>query len=241
MSREVSPPPLVLDRDTLRSGRLHHHLRRQRSGLRLWSDAEIRRSLEATLRCRPEGYPGSSDVWLFAYGSLLWNPTIRYAEQRLAHLHGYHRRFCLRTVLGRGSPERPGLMLALDRGGSCRGVIYRIPAGLVRDELELVWKREMIAGSYRPRWLTVRSRDLRLVALAFVIDRQHERYCGALSDAERIAMLATGHGILGPASDYLRETVRQLRRLGIPDRNLERLAAAVEAYRARPSVHEDRR
>ena len=101
----------------------------------------------------PDGRP-DGPVWLFGYGSLIWNPAFEFAEKRPATVHGLHRRFCLRTFLGRGSKDRPGLVLALDRGGCCRGVAFRIAAERVESELDIVWRREMISDAYRPRWLT---------------------------------------------------------------------------------------
>ncbi len=221
---------LVLDRETLKAGGLQHHLRARAAGMELWSEERIRRSLAETLAARPE--PGS-DVWLFAYGSLIWNPTIHFTERRIALLRGYHRRFCLRTVLGRGCCERPGLMLGLDHGGSCRGVAYRLPAATAEEELLLVWRREMVAGAYRPRWLRARSREGPLTVLAFTIERSHARYCPRLSEEQRIAMLATARGPLGRAADYLVDTARHLAELGIPDRHLDRLCEEVRAYQER--------
>ncbi len=221
---------LVLDRATLEAGGLQRHLRAMARGTELWSEERIRRSLRDTLAARPDS---GGDVWLFAYGSLIWNPVVRYREKRIALLRGYHRRFCLRTVLGRGCPERPGLILGLDHGGSCRGVAYRLPAAEAEAELLLVWRREMVAGAYRPRWLPASTAEGPLTVLAFTIERRHERYCRDLGEEERIAMLATAGGALGRAADYLFDTARHLAELGIPDRHLERLCDAVRAYQRR--------
>ncbi|HFD16128.1 MAG TPA: gamma-glutamylcyclotransferase [Rhodospirillales bacterium] len=232
--------PLVLDRETLAAGDFRRRLRAVAAGVELWSEERIRRSLSETLAARPE--PGG-DVWLFAYGSLIWNPIIRFSERRIALLRGYHRRFCLRTVLGRGCRERPGLMLGLDHGGSCRGVAFRLPAAIAEPELLLVWRREMVAGAYRPRWLRARTAEGPLTVLAFTIERRHERYCRDLAEEERVAMLATASGALGRAADYLFDTARHLAELGIPDHHLERLCEAVRAYqeRLRDGPNADRR
>ena len=123
--------------------------RRERS---LLSDAEIEADLDATLASHPPG----EDVWLFGYGSLMWNPAIEFAERRAGAVHGWHRRFCLWLHMGRGSPDNPGLMLALERGGRCAGMLFRIPAADARDELLLAWRRELFTGAYRSRWVTVR-------------------------------------------------------------------------------------
>ena len=113
-------------------------------GTTLLSDAEIEADLDATLASHPEG----SDIWLFGYGSLMWNPAIEFAEQCGGTVHGWHRRFCLWLHGGRGSPESPGLMLALERGGRCAGTLFRIPAAEARDELLLAWRRELFTGAY---------------------------------------------------------------------------------------------
>src|SRR3546814_9302515 len=124
-------------------------------------------------RFPPTGRPEGS-VWLFGYGSLIWNPAFDYAEKRPATVHGLHRRFCLQTHLGRGSRERPGLVLALDRGGSCRGVVLRIAPENVESELDIVWRREMISHSYRPTWVTAQTSDGPVRAIGFAINRSEE-------------------------------------------------------------------
>ncbi len=124
-------------------------------GTRYLSDAEIEASLDAMLT----GLAPGEDAWLFGYGSLMWNPAIDFAEQRVATIHGLHRSYCLWLHSGRGSPEHPGLMLALDRGGSCRGLAFRIPAREARTELLLAWRREMFGGAYEARWVPARTDD----------------------------------------------------------------------------------
>lgn len=106
------------------------------------SEAELTASLESMMR----GADG--DVWIFAYGSLIWNPIFPVAERRIARVHGYRRSFCLRSIVGRGTVEKPGLMLALDTGGTAVGVAFRLPTEAVADEMALLWRREMAVGSY---------------------------------------------------------------------------------------------
>ena len=169
------------------------------------------------------------DVWVFAYGSLMWNPCIHYIDRRPALIHGYHRSFCMWTPLGRGSPENPGLMLGLDNGGSCRGVAFRIAACEVEEELDIVWPREMVAGSYDPRWVTVRT-DLGAVrAVTFVMDHENERYAGRLPVTTIVRHLATAGGRLGTAFDYLEATVAHLDELGIDDGPMHALLERVHA------------
>jgi cation transport protein ChaC len=194
----------------------------------LLSEADLERSLQSTLSSPHRG----ADVWLFAYGSFIWNPVISYAEGCLAIVHGYHRRFCLRSRINCGTPEQPGLVLALDRGGRCAGVAYRIPAREAELELRLLWRREMLLGSYEPRWVQVRDKLGRSFrALAFVVDRSRTSYAGKLDDAEVVATLAAARGRLGTGLDYLERTVAGLEAVGIADPHLKRIAhrAAVGA------------
>ena len=124
--------------------------------------------------------PRGTDAWVFGYGSLMWNPAIHVAETRSGIVHGYHRWFSLTMMMGRGTPECPGLMLVLDRGGSCRGLAHRVAADTVDSELRILWMREMLGGSYTPCWVTVRTGTGKVRAITFVANRFHPRYCGKL-------------------------------------------------------------
>jgi cation transport protein ChaC len=186
-----------------------------------WSDAEIEASLRQTLAQAPD--PGG-DVWLFGYGSLIWNPAFHHAETRLARVQGWHRRFCLWTKLGRGSHERPGLVLGLDSGGSCKGVAFRIPAAEVATELGIVWRREMLTGAYVPRWVDAHCPGQgRVRAITFVINRRHAHYAGHLNDSCVAEALATAAGCFGPCAEYFFSTLHALKELGIEDARLNTL------------------
>src|SRR3970040_881301 len=154
----------MLTRADLESDRLKKLFCQANPGVRGLSDAELDSSLQALLRCHPKG----EDVWLFGYGSLIWNPIIQFEERHVARLHGYHRRFCLWSHVNRGSLHKPGLVLGLDAGGSCRGVVFRIGAKQAQSELPLLWRREMVLGAYCPRWVKVDMGDRELSAIAFV-------------------------------------------------------------------------
>ena len=163
---------------------------------------------------------------MFGYGSLMWNPAINVVDSRKAHVRGYHRTFCLTLNAGRGAPEKPGLMLAIDRGGSCTGVAHRIAAGAVESELSILWLREMVSGAYEPRWVNADiDGHSRARVLTFVINRSHPRYEGALPEEHVAKRIARAHGMLGTNREYLYRTVRHLAELGIADgpmHNLER-------------------
>jgi cation transport protein ChaC len=176
------------------------------------------------------------DLWLFAYGSLIWNPLFHYAEQRPALVHGLHRRFCLWSRMGRGSPEQPGLMLALEHGGRCHGFAFRIPAHQVRTELTLIWRREMTMGSYEARWVNTVAGGQPVRALAFVVDRRGLQYAGKLPTDEVVSVLARASGRLGSAAEYLFQTVDCLRANGVQDAPLFALAERVAALHARESA-----
>ena len=137
----------LLTRESIQNGAIRRHLEDAvRFGLfEPMSDTARRASLEATIATNP-----GREVWVFGYGSLMWNPAFHFQERRHGLIRGYHRKFCLRTELGRGEPGNPGLMLALDNGGSCHGVAFRIAPEVVDEELDIIWKREMLAGAYRP-------------------------------------------------------------------------------------------
>jgi cation transport protein ChaC len=219
---------IALTRESIMDGSVRRWLTKADPSLKVATDEEHAASIAAMLKARPDA-PG--DVWIFAYGSLIWNPTIHTVEQRRAALRGYHRRFCLWTHLGRGTPDCPGLMLALERGGSCQGVVYRIAQAKAEDELMLLWRREMVTGAYQARWVKTVSPEGPVTAIAFTMNARHPRYAGRLPEAQVVAVIARAEGALGSCSKYLFSTVEHLRELGIHDRGMERLAREVEALR----------
>lgn len=172
--------------------------------------------------------PGD-DLWVFAYGSLTWNPAFHFAERRRGRIHGYHRSFCLWSHVGRGSHDNPGLMLGLDRGGACAGALYRIAAADVEHESTLLWAREMMMPVYRTRWLAARTEAGPVRAVGFVVDRSCAQYAGRLPTERLVATMATASGALGSSFDYLRALTDELDEMGIRDRALGELRARVEA------------
>ena len=213
---------MPLTRADLEADLLRRNYERHHPELALMPLEAYEGSLEAAI----EGAGG--DLWLFAYGSLIWNPLFHYVERRAAAATGLHRRFCLWSRMGRGTPEYPGLMLALDEGGHCEGFAFRIDAARVRDELTLIWRREMTLGSYDPRFVEVADgRGRRLRALTFVARPGVEHYAGHLPEATVVEVLARARGRLGSAADYLFETARCLRDHRIDDRALFDIEARV--------------
>ncbi len=216
-----------MNRSFLEAGGLESIIIRDAPCQRVLTAEERDASLSAALAERPEG----GDVWLFAYGSLIWNPTVHTVERRIARIEGWHRAFCLASKAGRGTADRPGLVLGLDEGGSCEGVALRLAEADVWNELSLLWRREMVTGAYVPRWLDLFGQDGACFgkALAFTMDKAHVNYAGDLVIDAVVKVLATASGTLGTAAEYLFRTRDGLRACGIPDAELERLAEFVEA------------
>jgi len=170
---------------------------------------------------------GAEPVWIFAYGSLMWNPEIAFAEARPGFLYGYHRSFCLYSRDYRGTPERPGLVLGLDRGGSCRGIVYRLPPDRLGETLDRIWAREMTGRVYRMSRVAVRTPQGPVAAHACLVRRASLDYAGRLPLDAVAQVLAAAVGGRGSGRDYLANTVRHLDELGIRDGLLHRIAARV--------------
>jgi cation transport protein ChaC len=181
----------------------------------------------ASLKTALDRYPAGEEAWIFAYGSLMWNPAIEFAERSIARIEGWRRSFCFWTPLGRGTPELPGLMLALESGGDCEGVAYRLAPHQVRSELAVLWNREMLTGIYQARWVPTKLRDGRTVnAVTFVVDDGHCQYCNLPLD-KAAHHLAFAEGRRGACRDYLANTAAHARALGIHDHYIEDLVARV--------------
>jgi len=219
--------PDTLSRRDLEENRMRDLYAAEVDPSRTLSDVQLSESLTATLDAKPKG----AGWWVFAYGSLLWNPLFPVAEMRPATLRGLHRRFCLWSLASRGTRECPGLVLGLERGGACRGVAMRLPSMLAIDELHLLWRREMVVNSYRPTWVNVNADGRKLVALTFVVRRDHPQYAGGLSVDEQVDVLDNACGAFGSSLDYLERTRVALVAHGVVDRYLDGLAARVAARR----------
>jgi cation transport protein ChaC len=173
---------------------------------------------------------GEHDLWVFGYASLIWRPEFDADEKRMAVVHGWHRALQMRSRVNRGTPEQPGLVFALVRGGSCRGMVYRIERRRAKAELERLWVREMPTGVYDPRWLACRTTEGTVRALAFTLSQTSPAHTGALPDHQMIDVLRHATGRYGSTLDYLLETAASLRNCGIRDRDIERLVALVRHH-----------
>ena len=165
------------------------------------------------------------DFWVFGYGSLMWRPGFAHTETHRARLHGYRRALCVRSFVHRGTPERPGLVLGLDRGGSCLGLAFRVP-GELRDEVTAYLReRELVTQVYLERTLAVRlDSGEKVSAMTYIVDRQHAQYAGALDVEDAAGRVSGSVGVSGPNEEYVFNTVTHLKALGIRDHWLENVA-----------------
>ncbi|HLR82242.1 MAG TPA: gamma-glutamylcyclotransferase [Paenalcaligenes sp.] len=189
------------------------------ASFRRLSEHELNRSMHETLR---QWHP-QQPLWVFAYASLIWRPEFPTLAQRPATLHGYHRSLCLWSRINRGTPEQPGLVFALDRGGSCEGVVYQLPNDQIRDIFPRLWQREMPSGSYVPKWLNCETDQDQITALTFVMRRNCPAYAPQIPLVQQRDIISQAHGVNGACLDYVLETHRALEESGIHDPKLSRL------------------
>ncbi len=168
------------------------------------------------------------DFWVFGYGSLMWKPGFAHVETRRARLHGFHRALCVTSHVHRGNPERPGLVLGLDRGGSCLGMAFRVPQALSDEVMAYLRERELVTNVYKERRLPVRlDGGAATEAVCYVVDRSHVQYAGAMSAEDAAARVVGAVGRSGPNEEYVINTVDHMRALGIRDHWLEAVAALI--------------
>lgn len=221
---EVTETAPVLTRQLLEQGFIDRIAANDAPGARVLTEPDRQVSLARVLAARPHG-----PVWVFGYGSLIWNSAMHTVERRIAKVDGWHRSFCLSITSLRATARNPGLTLALDRGGSCVGSAYRLAEDAVVRELELLWRREMVCGAYVPRWVDIATSEGESLgqAIAFTIDTDHPQYVGEMDHDAVVRRLATAAGGLGSSADYLLRTRDGLFAQGIQDPYLERLARSV--------------
>ena len=192
-----------------------------------WTDRQIEASRQAVL--------GQLDLreglWVYGYGSLMWDPGVHFAEIRLADLDGHQRRFNFRTSMARGTVEQPALMLSLEaRAGCCEGLAIHLAAGQAEAELEILWRREMIRGAYRPVMLPVATPQGEISALVFTSNPAHPDYVGEMPLQDTAAIIARATGVMGTNRDYLEQLARQLEMLEIQDDYVAQLVQKVREH-----------
>ena len=170
-----------------------------------------------------------NDFWVFGYGSLMWRPGFAHVETQKARVYGYRRALCIYSHVHRGTPARPGLVLGLDRGGSCIGMAFRVPGELHDEVIAYLRERELVTNVYIERMLPMELENGGTVqGVAYVVDRRHEQYAGALMAEEAATHVAGAVGQAGPNEDYVFNTVEHLQALGIRDHWLEQVAARLK-------------
>lgn len=193
-----------------------------------WTDAQRRANLEATMAAAPD----PSRLWVFAAGSLIWDPRFEPRETRTAKLEDHRRAFCFWTVRARGSFERPGLGLALEPGGTCEGVVFEIPEDGRDDILDALWRREMSGGVYVPTWIPAQTGAGTVHALGFVSNRSHRNYAGVLPPDRSARIIANALGTMGTCHEYVALLVSALDEHGLDDPETRELHRLVQAHLA---------
>lgn len=220
----------MLNRNSIKNGVIYNLLKKNQhiTNMAPKTAKERTASLELTLSKAPNEIM-KNGVWVFGYGSLIWNPAIDFIEKRIGRIYGYHRAFCMWTPLGRGTPENPGIMLALDHGGSCNGLAFHVSIEKVEEELTILWSREMALDSYIPTWVKIYTNEEILFGLTFTINRNHQRYARQLPNETITKHLATARGDLGTSAEYLENLITYLTKLGIQDKKMDELHQRVSA------------
>ena len=189
-----------------------------------WTEQERQDSLATALK---DWHPGQ-DLWIFGYGSLIWRPEFEFVEQRAASLEGYHRSLCLWSRINRGTPEIPGLVFGLEQSGACQGMVFKVASDHVPQTFDAVWKREMETGAYLPSWLTCATPMGKVLAMAFVINRNGPAYVQEPPEDDLVNIILKAHGTYGSCLDYVTQTAIALKTAGIFDERLSQLAKRLE-------------
>ena len=173
---------------------------------------------------------GHRDLWLFGYGSLIWRPEFGFVERHPARVHGWHRALKMWSRVNRGTVQNPGLVFGLLSGGSCRGMVFRVPAAEGLETLGRLWLREMPTGVYDPRWLECLTPHSKVRALAFTLSRHSPNFTGELSDERYRQIFASAAGRYGTSLEYAQQTLLELKRHSIHDAALARLVRLAESH-----------
>jgi cation transport protein ChaC len=199
-------------------------------------------AFQRALRARTLEGRWDRDLWVFAYGSLIWDPAFHFTEVRTARVFGYRRRFCLETILGRGTPDCPGLVAGLDPGGECSGLAFRLARETLETETWVLWRREFLLPSYVPRFVGAMTAQGPIEALTCVVDPTAPNYRPDLEESEMVGMLATARGFLGSSLEYVESLAENLTAAGLTDPALNRICALAQqvASDTRPGTSKER-
>ncbi len=214
----------LLSRESLLNGNYLESFKKT-IGIEWWSEEQILASMRETLAERPCDGP----VWLFAYGSLIWNPQFKFVERAPALLEGWHRSFCMRIIAGRGSLQQPGRMLSLAPGGQTQGLALRLAEESLESELFMVWLREMVGGTYKPDWATLKLNDGRKAsAIIFRFNPQCPFHENDDSIETITPLITSAYGQLGSNSDYVLMLHKALNEHNFHDDYVEALTTRVK-------------
>lgn len=215
----------VLTRDAILNGDIERLTEDARKNMPLMSVTQRRDLVQQTI----ESLDDTAELWVFGYGSLIWNPAIEFVEQRRCRIQGYQREFCFWTTISRGSTEYPGLMMGLVEGDHCDGLAYRIDLDVAATELDILFKRELLTFVYQPIWINAicSETNKKFRVLTFVVDIENERYVDNLSDSDVMSVIATAQGPLGRNCDYLFQLNQKLLELDFADAKLKELEKQV--------------
>ena len=223
------PDKSILTRETLLNGEVERLVHENQNSIERMSDDQRATLVDQTLAAL-----GDSKLWVFGYGSLIWNPALNFEEQRRCSIKGFEKKFCFWTTLSRGTVECPGLMMGLVEGGSCNGVAFRIDAKNAATELDVLFRREMSHYIYKPTWIEAQCIETNkpFKILTFVVDKENHRFVDSLSINDIVRTIATAQGPLGRNCDYLFQLSEKMNELGFEEPELEDLVARVKEFQA---------
>jgi len=225
----LMPDKSILTREALLNGEIDRLVHDNQNDIKRMSDEQRAALVDQTLIALAD-----SDLWVFGYGSLIWNPALNFEEQRRCSIKGFEKKFCFWTTLSRGSVECPGLMMGLVEGGSCNGVAFRIAAKNATSELDVLFRREMSHYIYKPTWIEAQCVETKksFKMLTFVVDKANHRFVNNLSIKDIVRTIATAQGPLGRNCDYLFQLSEKMHELGFEEPELEDLVCRVKAFQA---------
>ena len=223
------PDKPILTREALLNGEIERLVHDDQNAIERMSDEQRATLVDDTLSAL-----GDSELWVFGYGSLIWNPALNYEEQRRCVIKGFEKKFCFWTTLSRGTVECPGLMMGLIEGDSCNGVAFRIDAKNAATELDVLFRREMSHYIYKQTWIEAQCVETNntFKILTFVVDKENHRFVDNLSLEDIVRTIATAQGPLGRNCDYLFQLWDKMRELGFEESELEDLVYRVTEFQA---------
>ncbi len=219
-TKKLNNGKIKLTKNNISDGYIREFINKIEGSDRVLSDKELIQERNKILSPTIQ----NKDLYVFAYGSLLWNPTIDFEKQLYGKIYGFHRSFCMLTKLGRGSYENPGLMLGLDKGGSCKGILFKLKKKNALKNIDILFKREMVTKAYVPKLLNAHLKNgSRVKAIAFTVDKNHKNYFKEKCYYKKISMISKASGFLGSCREYLKNTAESLEEINIKDKEITSL------------------